>query len=129
MLVITDTDKIYHQHMVLPVKDHLHCRQTLLSLLRRGVLLDTLRADILDQETLLEALDPDILSRIVREYGVIHVVTSVHKHYMIHHIGNLLMQMKQIRVVTYGNYDGCWVRICRYVPFTSWIRDYINLFI
>ena len=134
MLVLTDTNdtaRSYHLYTVLPIKDYLHCRHTLLSLLRRGVLLNTLRIDILDQETLFAALDPHILSRIVREKGVIQVVTHVHKHYMIHHVGRLLLQMKQIRVVADGNYDGVTtgcigrvlVRICRYVPFASSIRS------
>ena len=132
MLVITDTDDIawsYPHYTVLPIKDHLHCRHVLLSLLRRGVLFTTLRIDILDQETLFAALDINILSRIVREGGMIQVVTSVQKHYMIHHIGSLLMQMKRIRVVADdGVTTGCIgrvvVRICRYIPFISSIRNF-----
>jgi hypothetical protein len=130
MLVITDsvlTTPVSHKYTVLPVEDHVHCQRILRTFARRGVQLCTLRIDIRNQETLLAALDADMLARIVTEDGMIQVVSPVQNHYLIQHVGSLLMQMKQIQVVPYSTHEdlvtGCiervLVRVCRYVPFAS----------
>ena len=129
MLVITDSvlRPVSHKYTVLPVEDHVHCQRVLRTFMRRGVQLRTLRIDILNQETLLAALDADILSRIVREDGVIQVMSPVQNHYLIQHVGSLLMQMRRIHVVPYRTHEdiatGCiervLARVCRYAPFAS----------
>lgn len=129
MLVITDSvlTPVSQKYTVLPVEDHVHCQRVLRTFARRGVQLCTLRIEIRNQETLLAALDADLLSRIVTEDGTIQVVSPVQNHYLIQHVGSLLMQMKQIHVVPYRTHEdiatGCIervvVRVCRYVPFAS----------
>jgi hypothetical protein len=82
-------------YLTLPVENYLHCRRVLQTIQDHGSRFHEIRVDVQNQQTLLAALDVDLLADIIVDGAMIQVMTSVADHYLVHHLGTLLQQKKR----------------------------------